>query len=110
MPKDLKPEEIEKEFEEAISAYYREGDVNVVIGIRAEAKEGERIAKALSAQEQVIDCFMVTGDTDLLVRARFKTYKDFKEFIINVIGGQPGIKESSSMMIVTAYKEGGRRF
>ena len=73
---------------------------------RTDTKEAEEIAKMIAKYEVVEDLFMVTGEVDIILKARFENYKALKTFILDLNTVQ-GIKETKTMTIVTPFKEGG---
>jgi DNA-binding Lrp family transcriptional regulator len=52
---------------------------------------------------------MVTGDIDIIAKTQFNTYKEMKEFIVNELGKIDGIKNTSTMMVVSTFKEHGNK-
>jgi DNA-binding Lrp family transcriptional regulator len=99
------PTDITSEYEKDISQYYGDDDVTAIITLRVDTKEVDHVAKTVSAHPAVKDLYLVTGDTDLVLKATFKNYQDFKEFVVGSLGGIKGVIDTSTGMVVTKYKE-----
>lgn len=97
-----------QEYEKVISSYYGDDQVSAIISLKVDTKDADKIASRVAALDNIIDLFLVTGDTDILAKARFANYGDLKNFVLNELSGINGIKETKTLMIVTAFKEGGR--
>ena len=95
--------------ESALHALYGDDAVLAVITLKVDTKEADRIAQDIAKFEAVEDVFLVTGDTDIVAKARFRNYKGLKEFVLCALAPIPGIKDTKTLMVVTAYKEGGAR-
>ncbi len=98
-----------KEYEEVISSYYEGRGVSSIIAVKVNTKEIDEVAEKLSQHDNIEDVYLVTGDFDLFVKARFKDYDNMKNFIIKKASNLPGIDDVKSMMIVTTYKERGNK-
>ena len=81
--------------------------VSAVITLKVDTKEADRIASQVAKFDAVIDVFLVTGDTDIVAKARFANYKGLKEFVTKMLAPIPGIKDTKTLMVVTTYKEAG---
>ena len=57
-----------KEYEEVISTYYDDIQVKALIGLKVDTKYAEDIALDLMKNPQIIDVFLVTGDTDIILK------------------------------------------
>jgi DNA-binding Lrp family transcriptional regulator len=99
------PADITTEYEKDISQYYGDDNVTAIITLRVDTKEVDSVARTISENENVRDLFLVTGDTDLVLKATFKNYQDFKEFVVGTVGGIKGVIDTSTGMVVTKYKE-----
>ena len=93
----------------ALHALYGDDTVLAVITLKVDTKEADRIAREIAGFDVVQDVFLVTGDTDIVAKARFKNYKGLKEFVLGSLAPIPGIKDTKTLMVVTAYKEAGAR-
>ena len=100
--------EKEPDIDRYISRYYGEDQVSAVITIKVDTKEADKVATKISKFDIIEDVFLVTGDTDIVAKARFKNYKGLKDFVVESLAPIRGIKETKTLMVVTIYKEGGR--
>jgi DNA-binding Lrp family transcriptional regulator len=95
-------------YDEMMSNYYSDEQVTSLITIRVDTKLAEDIAISISEFDCIEDVFMVTGDIDIIAKSKFNTYKDMKEFLVNDLGKISGIKNTSTMMVVSTFKEHGK--
>ncbi|MBM4250275.1 MAG: Lrp/AsnC family transcriptional regulator [Euryarchaeota archaeon] len=103
----MEKEILDAEYDSVISTYYGEEQVVAVVMVKVDTKVADRAAQEIADLEPVEDLFMVTGDTDLLIKARFGNYKELKHFVVNSLGRLEGIKETRTLMVVSTYKEKG---
>ena len=101
--------EKDQEYERVISQYYGEDQVLALIMLKIDTKDAESIAKEVSNFEIVQDLFMVTGEVDLIMKARFENYTAMKSFVLDRLAPIRGIKDTKTLMVVTAFKEGGEK-
>jgi len=99
------PADITTEYEKDISQYYGDDKVTAIITLRVDTKEVDNVARTISTNPSVKDVYLVTGDTDLVLKATFKNYQEFKEFVVGTLGGIKGVIDTSTGMVVTKYKE-----
>lgn len=85
------------------------GDEHVValIALKVETSEADAVANEVAKFNEVDDVFLVTGDTDIFLKVRFPHYEELKEFVLHRLPGVKGIRETKTLLVVTAYKEGG---
>ncbi|MCI4336890.1 MAG: Lrp/AsnC ligand binding domain-containing protein [Thermoplasmata archaeon] len=85
------------------------GDEHVValIALKVETSEADTVATEVSRFTEVDDVFLVTGDTDIFLKVRFPQYDELKEFVLHRLPGVKGIRETKTLLVVTAYKESG---
>jgi len=95
------------DMEQALSALYGEDQVAAVITLKVDTKEADRIATEISKFDVIQDVFLVTGDTDIVAKARFANYKGLKDFVLTSLAPIIGVKDTKTLMVVTTYKEGG---
>ncbi|MCJ2669900.1 MAG: Lrp/AsnC ligand binding domain-containing protein [Thermoplasmata archaeon] len=100
--------EKEPDIDKYISRYYGEDQVSAVITIKVDTKEADKVATKISKFDIIEDVFLVTGDTDIVAKARFKSYKGLKDFVVESLAPIRGVKETKTLMVVTIYKEGGQ--
>jgi len=105
----MEKETMDADYDSVISTYYGDEQVVAVIMVKVESKVADKTAQDIAEFDPVEDLFMVTGDTDLLIKARFGNYKDLKHFVVNGLGKLEGIKETKTLMVVSMYKEKGIR-
>ena len=74
-------EKDKKEYEEIISSYYGEDQVAALINFKIDTKGSDLVAQKIAEFDHVEDVFLVTGDTDIIVKARFPNYASLKRFI-----------------------------
>jgi len=98
---------LDADYDSVISTYYGDEQVIAIVMVKVDTKRADKIAQEISDQDCVEDIFMVTGDTDLLIKTRFGNYKDLKQFVVNSLGKLEGIKETRTLMVVSTYKEKG---
>lgn len=96
-----------KDLDNALSMLYGEDSVAAIITLKVDTKEADRIATEVARFEAVLDVFLVTGDTDIIAKARFPNYKGLKEFVMKSLAPISGVKDTKTLMVVTTYKESG---
>ncbi len=95
------------EYDKVMSSYFGDDQVSALINLKVETKDADTIAERIAEHEAVNDVFLVTGDTDIVVRVKFQTYGQLKKFLVETLSSIPGIKETKTFMVVTTFKEGG---
>ena len=95
------------DLDKVMSNYYGEDQVAAIITVKADTKEAENIAVRIAKFDLIEDVFLVTGDTDIIVKARFENYVGLKEFVLKSLAPIKGIKDTKTLMVVTTYKERG---
>jgi DNA-binding Lrp family transcriptional regulator len=103
----MEKEVLDADYDSVISTYYGDEQVVAVIMAKVDTKVADKTAQDIADFDSVEDLFMVTGDTDLLIKARFGNYRDLKHFVVNGLGKLGGIKETKTLMVVSTYKEKG---
>ena len=98
--------EKDEDYERILATYYGENQVVALIMLKIDTKEAENIAKTVSKFDSVEELFMVTGDVDIILKARFDNYKALKSFVLDSLQVS-GIKETKTLMVVTPFKENG---
>ena len=97
-----------EEYEDVISSYYEGRGVSSIISFKVDTKKSDEIAQKLADYQNIEDISLVTGDVDLVVKARFKNYDHMKTFLTDEASHLDGVQDLTSMMIVTTYKENGK--
>ena len=72
-----------------------------------ETSEADTVASEVAKFVESEDVFLVTGDTDIFVKVRFPHYEELKEFVLHRLPSVRGIRETKTLLVVTAYKESG---
>jgi DNA-binding Lrp family transcriptional regulator len=101
-------EKDKKEYEEIISSYYGEDQVAALVSFKIDTKGSDLVAQKIAGFNYVEDVFLVTGDTDIIAKARFPNYASLKKFIVDEVSGIDGVKETKTFMVVTTFKERGK--
>lgn len=96
-----------EDMESDLEKYYGEEQVLAIVALKVDTKEADRIAARVSEFAQMQDVFLVTGDTDIIAKARFANYKELKAFVLQSLMPIRGVKDAKTLMVVTAYKENG---
>ena len=97
------------DYDKVLSKYYGEEQVTTIITIKVDTKEADSVAHEISEHNNIEDLFLVTGDTDIVAKAKFTSYRELKDFVVNFLSNIKGIKETKTLMVVTAYKEKGAK-
>lgn len=93
--------------ENAFSKVWGEESVVALIALKVETSEADTVAAEVARFTEVEDVFLVTGDTDIFLKVRFPHYDELKEFVLRRLPAVRGIRETKTLLVVTAYKEGG---
>ncbi len=101
--------EKDEDYDRMLSKYYGEDQVLALIMLKIDTKEADNIAKKVAKFDIVEELYIVTGDVDIVMKARFDNYKSLKSFVLDSLAPVRGIKETKTMMVVTLYKEGGQQ-
>ena len=93
-----------------MTAYYDRQIVTALIGVKVDTKNIENFAKEAVEFNNVEDVFLVTGEYDIIVKVKFPTYGELKDFIISKLSKLDGVLKTETMMVVNTYKERGIKF
>jgi len=96
-----------RDIDDALSMLYGADSVAAIITLKVDTREADRIAVQVAKFDAVQDVFLVTGDTDIVAKARFANYKGLKDFVMKSLGPITGVKDTKTLMVVTTYKESG---
>jgi Lrp/AsnC family leucine-responsive transcriptional regulator len=94
-------------YETIMSSNIGDDQVTAIINLKVDTKDAESVALKVSAYNIVEDVFLVTGDTDIVVKTKFHNYNQLKEFLIEEIAAISGVKDTKTLMVVTSFKERG---
>jgi Lrp/AsnC family leucine-responsive transcriptional regulator len=98
---------VSRAVENAYTKMWGDEQVVALIALKVETSEADNVANEAARFPEVEDVFLVTGDTDIFLKVRFPQYDELKEFVLHRLPGVKGIRETKTLLVVTAYKEGG---
>jgi Lrp/AsnC family transcriptional regulator, leucine-responsive regulatory protein len=98
---------VSRAVESAYTKMWGDEQVVALIAMKVETSEADNVATEAARFPEVEDVFLVTGDTDIFLKVRFPQYDELKEFVLHRLPGVKGIRETKTLLVVTAYKEGG---
>ncbi|MCI4363609.1 MAG: Lrp/AsnC ligand binding domain-containing protein [Thermoplasmata archaeon] len=98
---------VSRSVENAFNKVWGDEHVVALIALKVETSEADTVAAEISKFPEVEDVFLVTGDTDIFLKVRFPHYDELKEFVLRRLPAVRGIRETKTLLVVTAYKEGG---
>jgi Lrp/AsnC family transcriptional regulator, leucine-responsive regulatory protein len=98
---------VSREVESAFTKVWGDEHVVALIALKVETTEADTVATEVAKFGEVEDVFLVTGDTDIFLKVRFPHYDELKEFVLHRLPAVRGIRETKTLLVVTAYKEGG---
>jgi Lrp/AsnC family leucine-responsive transcriptional regulator len=98
---------VSRTVETAYTKMWGEEHVVALIALKVETSEADNVATEVSRFTEVEDVFLVTGDTDIFLKVRFPHYDELKEFVLHRLPAVKGIRETKTLLVVTAYKESG---
>ena len=90
-----------------MAQYYREHIVTALIGIKCDTKNIESISKEMVKFQNVDDVFLATGAYDIIIKVKFPSYGELKEFVLKHISRLEGVLKTETMLVVNTYKERG---
>jgi Lrp/AsnC family leucine-responsive transcriptional regulator len=100
-------EEEKSGVESVLSNYYGDDQVTAIIHLKVDTKDSDSIAQKISSFNIVEDVFLVTGDTDIVVKTKFRNYNQLKRFLVDDISAISGVRDTKTLMVVTTFKERG---
>ncbi|MBW7861891.1 MAG: winged helix-turn-helix transcriptional regulator [Rhodocyclaceae bacterium] len=80
----------------------------VFVEIKLSAKSGEvfdRVKKALMFVPEVMECHLVSGDFDYLIKARITEMGEYRQLLGNILLKLPAAVESRSYVVMEEIKE-----
>jgi Lrp/AsnC family transcriptional regulator, leucine-responsive regulatory protein len=98
---------VSRAVESAFTKVWGDEHVVALIALKVETSEADSVASEVSKFAEVEDVFLVTGDTDIFLKVRFPHYEELKDFVLHRLPAVRGIRETKTLLVVTAYKEGG---
>ena len=98
---------VSRAVESAFTKVWGDDHVVALIALKVETAEADTVASEVARFTEVEDVFLVTGDTDIFLKVRFPHYDELKDFVLHRLPSVRGIRETKTLLVVTAYKEGG---
>jgi DNA-binding Lrp family transcriptional regulator len=98
---------VSRAVESAFTKVWGDEHVVALIALKVETAEADNVANEVARFPEVEDVFLVTGDTDIFLKVRFPHYEELKEFVLRRLPSVKGIRETMTLLVVTAYKEAG---
>jgi DNA-binding Lrp family transcriptional regulator len=98
---------VSRAVESAFTKVWGDESVLALVALKVETSEADAVASEVSRFAEVMDVFLVTGDTDIFLKVRFPHYEELKEFVLRRLPIVKGIRETKTLLVVTAYKESG---
>ncbi len=98
---------VSRAVESAFTKVWGDEHVVALIALKVETAEADGVASEVSKFTEAEDVFLVTGDTDIFVKVRFPHYDELKDFVLHRLPAVRGIRETKTLLVVTAYKESG---
>lgn len=90
-----------------LSSYYGDEEVTAIITLKVDTKDADAVCESVSLLKPTVDVFLVTGDTDLVVKAKFRNYTQLKRFLVEELSAVNGVKDTKTLMVVATFKEKG---
>ncbi len=90
-----------------LSSYYGDEEVTAIITLKVETKDADAVCEGVSLLKPTVDVFLVTGDTDIVVKAKFSNYSQLKGFLVEELSAVKGVKDTKTLMVVATFKEKG---
>ncbi len=81
----------------------------VFVEIKLSAKSGEvfdKVKNQLQFMPEVLECHLVSGDFDYLIKARIREMGDYRRLLGEVLKKLPAAAESRSYVVMEEIKEG----
>lgn len=97
----------QSENDSILSSYHGDEDVTAIITLKVENKDADAVCENVSLLRPAVDVFLVTGDTDIVVKAKFSNYTQLKRFLVEELSAVRGVKDTKTLMTVATFKERG---
>jgi len=97
----------QSENDSILSSYYGDEEVCAIITLKVETKDADEVCDSVSLLKQAVDVFLVTGDTDIVLKAKFRDYTQLKKFLVEELSAIKGVKDTKTLMVVATFKEKG---
>jgi len=90
-----------------LSSYYGDEEVTAIITLKVDTKDADAVCEGVSLLRPAVDVFLVTGDTDIVVKAKFRNYTQLKRFLVEDLSSIDGVRDTKTLMVVSTFKERG---
>lgn len=87
-------------------------DVSVFVSVQLERQVDDVLARfetAVREFPEVVDCWLMTGDRDYMLRIATTGLKEFEEFLVGRLTRVPGVASIQSSIPLRRVKQGGAR-
>jgi DNA-binding Lrp family transcriptional regulator len=91
-----------------LSSYYGDEEVTAIITLKVETKDADAVCEGVSLLKPAEDVFLVTGDTDIVVKTKFRNYTQLKRFLVEELSAVKGIRDTKTLMVEASFKERGQ--
>ncbi|MBY4677695.1 Lrp/AsnC ligand binding domain-containing protein [Marinobacterium arenosum] len=65
----------------------------------------ERFSQAVAELPYILECHLVSGDTDYLIKARISDMSEYRQLLGDMLLNLPGVKNSKSYIVMEEVKE-----
>ncbi len=90
-----------------LSSCRNDEEVTAIITLKVDNRDADGVCECVSLLEPVADVFLVTGDTDIVIKAKFLNYTQLKRFLVEELSIVRGVKDTKTLMAVATFKEKG---
>ena len=97
----------QSENDSILSSYYGDEEVTAIINLKVDTKDADQVCYGVSLLKSAMDVFLVTGDTDIVIKAKFVNYTQLKRFLVEELSAINGVKDTKTLMVVSTFKEKG---
>jgi Lrp/AsnC family leucine-responsive transcriptional regulator len=87
-------------------------DVSVFVSVQLERQVDDALARFEAAVRdfpEVVDCWLMTGDRDYMLRIATTGLKEFEEFLVGRLTRVPGVASIQSSIPLRRVKQGSSR-
>lgn len=87
-------------------------DVSVFISVQLDRQVDDALARferEIARFDEVVDCWLMTGDRDYLLRVVTRTMREFEQFLTGRLTKVPGVASIQSSIPLRRVKSGGAR-
>lgn len=97
----------QSENDSRLSSYNGDEEATAIITLKVESKDADAVCENVSLLEPAMDVFLVTGDTNIVVKAKFRNYTQLKRFLVEELSAVNGVKDTETLMVAATFKERG---